>query len=100
MLFYGKILTLIYMGASIHGKILACRNVQPDFSVIFLGPGPNFRAGPSLDQKFGLARVSARKIGLARQPVGPRARHFISPKARGLENFQPDPTLGWQGEFS
>ena len=36
------------------------------FLVTFLGPGPNFRAGPSLDQKYGLARVSARKIGLAR----------------------------------
>ena len=71
------------MGASINGKILACRNFQPDFSVIFWG----------LARNFGLARVSARKIGLARQPVGPRARHLISPKARGLENFQPDPTL-------
>ena len=95
MLFYGKILTLIYMGASIHGKILACRNVQPDFSVIFFGPGPNFRAGPSLDQKFGLARVSARKIGLARQPARwPAGQAFYQPESPRAGKFpaRPNPT--------
>ena len=34
---------------------------------------------------FGLARVSAQKIGLARKPVARGPGIMISPKARGLE---------------